>query len=641
MHLNKVESEFKIITWESKQGSHEQSSLESASNLKTIRKRNLMFTPDGNSNLNDNLKKFKMYNKSIYASLSSTSKRSSTGEANTSVKLTEKTVIVPSADCSFSLSDVKVRQENNGLSQKGDESVIEHFKPEPLMFRDCRVASVRDFEALADRLYHALQARKSPERVYRVLYFLLREDKAIEKLEDAFKKKDGRRLETALTECFGEGTPELQYALELLGKEDTNADQAIQRRPSSKEEYMALSKRLHDALLQGDFEMVYRALTPFQRNTESLFWFNEWYKSYKKDTLHLASQADINGLQADIKQYLAGYPLKFGLFLIGDSIMETKVVSLSEANCLAKVALEQTLDLDGNGKRVRLPYECTNEGCLYRTHVIAETLKELGYGVKKIMAHFLNIGEDDKPQGGLVNPNNTQISWDFHTACCIRFRTDSDIEIRIIDPSGDLNKPKHLWTVEEWIKRMVRDPSSCKFITFEEWQEEVKKYKQNTRTPYPIGLPYIFTTSRNYIDAPSASHIEEASQFKDIPDQYAHIKYDSYGKKFMIDATINQQVNYTIYNEIRKDSIKNDQNAQNFLNTITAKFEANKKEFNLKRGSNTLFWRFFPDSYDCFITHLRKKGVSSIMLKRFEKYLYDNNEGTKQALTKWEDEKEG
>ncbi len=629
--LDKIEKQNKNVTWRSKRDlkkdSNEQISLTNKSNLKKIQKRNLMFTPDGNSNLNDNLKKFKVYNENTYASPLCTLARSLTCETNTSANFTEKYAGSPSDDCSFLISNIKVKHENNDSSKERDEIVIEHFEPEPLMFRDCRVASVRDFEALADRLYRASQARKSPERVYRVLYFLLREDKAIEKLKDAFKKKDGRSLETALTEYFGEGTSELQYALELLRKEDANADQAIQRRPSSKEEYMALSKRLHAALLQGDFETVYGALTPFQRNTESLFWFNEWYKSYKKDTLNIDLQADINGLQADIKQYLAGYPLKFGLFLIGDSIMETKVVSLSEANRLAKVALEQTLDLDGNGKRVRLPYECTNEGCLYRTHVIAEAFKELGYGVKKIMAHFLNIGEDDNPQGGLVNPDNTQISWDFHTACCIRVRTDSGIEIRIIDPSGDLNKPKHLWTVEEWIKRMVRDPSSCKFITFEEWQEEVKKYKQNTRTPYPIGLPYIFTTSRNHIDAPSASHIEEASQFKDIPDQYAHIKYDSYGKKFMIDATINQQVNFIICNKIKEKSISNDKDAQKFLHAITAKFEANKKEFNLKRGSNTLFWRFFPDTYDRFITHLQKKDVSSITVKCFEKYLYDDSEG--------------
>ncbi len=131
--------------------------------------------------------------------------------------------------------------------KKGDEIVIEHFKPDSGMFRDCRVASVRDFEALADKLHRALKARKSPERVYRVLYFLLREDKAVEKLNNAFQKKDGTNLGTALMAHFGEGTPELKYALELLGKEDANADQTIHQRPGTEEEGKTLAKQIHDA----------------------------------------------------------------------------------------------------------------------------------------------------------------------------------------------------------------------------------------------------------------------------------------------------------------------------------------------------------------------------------------------------------
>ena len=67
------------------------------------------------------------------------------------------------------MPDVQIKHENNDLSQKIEDIVIEHFNPGPFMFRDCRVASVRDFEALADKLRHALKARKSPERVYQSL----------------------------------------------------------------------------------------------------------------------------------------------------------------------------------------------------------------------------------------------------------------------------------------------------------------------------------------------------------------------------------------------------------------------------------------------------------------------------------------
>ncbi len=555
-------------------------------------------------------------------------------------------------------SGVKVRHENNDLPQKIEDIVIEHFKPDHGMFRDCRVASVRDFEALADKLHRALKARKSPERVYRVLYFLLREDKAIEKLENALQKKDGTNLETALTEHFGEGTPELKYALELLGKEDVNADQTIQRRPRTKKEGMALAKRLHDALLQGDFETIYRALTPFQRNTASLYVFNDCYKRYKQQhTLNIVSQEDINGLQADIKQYLAGYPLRFGLFLIGDEEMETKVVSPSEAERLAKVALEQTFDLDGNGKRVRVPHEYTDEGCTYRAYIISEAFKELGYGVEKVVAHFVYTSKHRGLRGGLVNPDNPEIHWDFHIACCIRVKTDFGTEIRIFDRSGDLDQPKQLWTVEEWIKRMGQDPSSCKITTFEEWREEVEKRRepdpssckittfeewrgeverrceQDPNIPYPTDLPYIFTTSRNYLDAPSALHIKAAENWRDIPDQYAHIMYNHYGKNFMIDATNlapYHLVNYSICNEMLNKTIQNDQDTQKFLSTINAKFKASKEEFYLEKALSTRFLELFPHTYERFIKHLRKRGLSPTVIHHFKEYLSpDTRQGRK------------
>jgi hypothetical protein len=537
-------------------------------------------------------------------------------------------------------ADFQVKHENNDLSQKGDEIVIEHFTPDYGMFRDCKVASVRDFEVLADKLHRALEARKSPERVYQVLYFLLCEHEAIEKLDDAFQKKDGENLETALTECFGEGTSELKYALELLGKEEADAGQIIQRRPRTKKEGMALAKCLHEALLQGDFETIYGALTPFQRNTASLYIFNKYYKLYKQQhTLNIDSQEDINGLQADIKQYLAGYPLKFGLFLIGDSLMETKVVSLSEAERLAKVALEQTFDLNGNGRRVRVPHEYTDEGCMYRAYIISEAFKELGYGVEKVVAHFVSTDKHCGLRGGLVDPDNPEIHWDFHTACCIRVKTDSGTQIRIFDRSGDLDKAKQLWTVEEWIKRMGQDPRSCKITTFEEWRGEVEgRCEQDPNIPYPTNLPYIFTTSRSYLDAVSALHIKAAENRRDIPDQYAHRTYNKYGKNFMIDATNlapYHLVNYSIRNEMLNESIQNDQDAQKFLSTINAKFEASKEEFYLERALSTQFIELFSNTYERFIKHLRKRGLSPTAIQHFKEYLSpDTRQGRRSRARK-------
>jgi hypothetical protein len=635
-------AELRSIAVKSKQDSNKDSrepiSPKNDLNIQKLQKRNLMFTPGGNSNLSDNLKKFNENNannakENTYASSSSASTRSLTGEIDTSVKSTEKDAAISPYDWSFSHLDVGTKREHDDLSQKGDEIGIEHFEPEPLMFRDCRVASVRDFEALADKLNHALRSRKSPERVYRVLYFLLREDEAIKKLEDAFKQKDGRSLEDALTNHFGEGTPQLKFALELLGKAEANADQTIHKRPDSREECMFLSKHIHNALLQGDFMTVYRALTPFQRNTASLYRLNDWYKFCKKRTLNSASQVDITvtGLQADIKQYLQGKgdSLKFALFLIGDRAMETKVISLSEAERLAKVALEQTFE-DNNGKRIRVPHEYTYDECMSRAHIISEAFKELGYGVEKIVAYYKYIDKHGKIRDGLVNPDNPERRWQFHIACYMPVQTDTGIEIRIFDRSGDLDKPKQLWTIEEWIKQVGQDPNSCEITTFENWQRKVEKQcKQDPKNPDPTDLPYVFAVSRNHMCYPDAYTLEEAPQHKDIPDQYSHLVYEEERKDFLIDATKSapyHRINYCLRNEMQDKTIRDDQDAQIFLDTISTKFEARKKAFHLEEALSTRFSSLFPDTYHHFITHLRESGISSTTIERFEKYLFSYHE---------------
>ena len=465
------------------------------------------------------------------------------------------------------------------------------------------------------------------------MYFLLREDKAVEKLEDAFKKKDGRNLETALTEHFGEGTPQLKYALELLGKEDANADPIVQLRQGTEEECKALSKQIHDALLQGDVETVYRALTPFQRNTELLCQFDAWYKL----TLNV-------GLQADMRQHLTTKDaLKFGLFLIGDRAMETKVVSLSEAKRLAKVALEQTFG-DETGRRFRVPHEYTRDGCMHRAHIIAKAFKELGYEVEKIVVYSKNYSDKDgKVLGGLVNPDNPECEWEYHTACCMPVRLDSGTEIRIFDLSGDLDKPRRLWTMEEWIKRMGQDISSCEITTFEKWKEKVEKqYMQNRNSdPSPTNLPYVFTTSCNYLGLPNIYQIRNEPTFKDIPDQFSRQIYNILGKSNMIRSlslNCHYRVVSSIYCEIKaNETIKDDQSAQEFLDIIIKKFETSKKAFHREEILSTQFSDLFPSSYQDLITHLRKSGVSPAIIERFEKYLSASSQksGTDHLSKDW------
>ncbi len=325
-----------------------------------------------------------------------------------------------------------------------------------------------------------------------------------------------------------------------------------------------------------------------------------------------------------MKQYLIGDSLKFGRFLIGDSALETKVVSLSETERLANVALGQTFDLDGT--RVMVPHELTEGNCHLRAHIIAEAFKELGYGVEKIVVHYQYTNENGNIRDGLVDLNNPKSNWQYHTACCIQVKTDSGREKRIIDPSGGFNKSKLLWTREEWIKQMGQDPSSCESITAEQWQKEVEERpKQNPKASdlYPIDRMCVFTTDWNSI----GRRIAEAPELQDIPDQYSNNMYED-DKNFMIQKEYipYHMIKYSIYNEVWDKTIRDYQGAQAFLDGLIAKFEKSKKELGIQGGSIKLFGSAVcRNGYDCFITHLKECNVSDKMIECFDNKLHDRH----------------
>ncbi|HEY4032400.1 MAG TPA: protein-glutamine glutaminase family protein [Ktedonobacteraceae bacterium] len=526
-----------------------------------------------------------------------------------------------------SQSDVSVGQND----EAGEKIVIERIHPKPPMFRDCTVVSVRDFERLAKSLHRALQPEKSPEHVFRVLYFLLREPEAIKKLEEEFGKRYDKNLKAALTERFGEGTPQQRFAFWLIGEEDAGTDQTMNRWPPSEEEYTALSERLHDALLKKDCEAVYRVLTPFQRNTELLYRFSKWYRAYKRG---LDSSLPAS-LQADMKQHLEGNDLNFGLFLIGDEAMETKVVSLSEAERLSKMVLQLTFERK-DGIRVPVPYETGSSGseCLYKAHIAAESLTELGYGVKKIFIQFLRTNEQGQKDAGFVDSNG---EWSWHVACCMWVRTNSGTELRILDPASSPDEPT-LWTLEEWLRRPSYESVSFKGITFEEWEKLVTKERkeQPSEAPYdmqsyPADQAYVFTTNRNYLSIPGLDHINAASKPTDIPNELNNRSYRKGGGVERINKSTTwvpyYKITKAINKEIQAPTINNDNDAENFLNNITSKFEAGLTEFHLTKCPSTQFSNRFSNAYTAFVAHLQEKGVSSEIVTEFKTYLSsDENE---------------
>src|ERR1700704_1786738 len=71
----------------------------------------------------------------------------------------------------------------------------------PIFFRDFKVADVLDFKQLVDDFEDA-KSEEQPEDIYRVLYSLQREQKAIDKLNWQYLQKTGQILEEALQDHF-------------------------------------------------------------------------------------------------------------------------------------------------------------------------------------------------------------------------------------------------------------------------------------------------------------------------------------------------------------------------------------------------------------------------------------------------------
>ena len=454
--------------------------------------------------------------------------------------------------------------------EQPDRIDIEPVLKRDVFSRDFEVASVLDFPNLANKFDEAIQLGKPPEDVYQVLYYLQCEPEAIEALNDAYAahSKNGRTLEDALRDRFG--GPGMKYALQLINIPELPGT-------SSLEVYEA-SDRLKKALEAKNPEAIYAVVTPFQRSTPFLYRLGEAYKRYGSEL-----RTDI---EASLKEQERS--LDHALFLLGEEKMERHQITPYEADRLFTALSRLTFDA-GYGVRLPVPYDdpgYIKGGCSNRAHMVAEALKEMGIGSKKIFAFSIFLEErpgvsiNEWPEKSKLRlqtdlgpdmPFGTKktIEWQYHTAICIPVEMGvDDTQLFVLDASlSDRRLPP-----EDWIAKMT-EASSFEFITISELKEKMVTESSRRTCPdgrcYPTDQTYWFTTSRNSCGRPTIFNIDALSQKKPIPGQDAFTEYAFYGKKEMIDSTENVLSN-RLARHIRRNikDFHDEATAQEFLEAI-------------------------------------------------------------------------
>jgi len=497
--------------------------------------------------------------------------------------------------------------------------------------RDFSVTSVLDFKQLAKDFQHAL-IEGSPEEIFHVLYFLQREQKAINKLNEVYLDEYDQPLESAINDhlCNSQDpnprdNARREYARQLINKGKSEAEQFIAPGPPTEREYGSVIERIYQALHprvgEPKPENVYAILTSFERNTGLLCELNGWYN----DTFETDLKTDIeNSLEKDPKAK------DYALFLLGDQAMEKKEISEYEAMRLSAAIFPgdrpdrcgHTFDR-GDGMRIPVPYDHPLGGCQDRAHIMAQALKEMGYASEKIYTQSMRLDEDGQKKTdlhvrtNLAHDGHQIVEWDYHVAPCVWIKPKSgNKELFVLDPSLS-TRPL---TPKNWMSKMGK--ASYALITFDEYQAKLtEEYHKNPRAEdlSPAGQTYVFTASRNWYGLPGLDHIEEALDYTAVPDQYALIKYNHEGKKHIIDnakwVPYNRMAR-SIRQELQNPTINNAEDARGFLRTIATNFLADRREYRFDTSSDwrTILLKFrsnFPNLYKDWIDIAIRVGYQS------------------------------
>lgn len=368
--------------------------------------------------------------------------------------------------------------------------IITRIVPESnCFFRDFAVADVLNFSRLAKELHEALGENEPPEKFYRVLQSLHREDEAIERLYNAYQGIYGNNkvLEKLQDKCFTGARRE--YALQLINEGKEGTEQEIGHVPSCDADFERLAERINKALTDEKGvtpENIYAALTPLQRNTELLVRLDKTYRRQHKKGLRLHLESTLKKISLDSLDYTQ--------YLIGDRKLEVKAVSKREAECLFQ-AISKSRFVKKDGMGARLPNRNPIRDCQNRAHVVSQILKEMGYPQGKVFAVSGPMGERHL-QLSTYYAGDSKIHekpltlWWFHTATYMPVLKN----VKLVMDCSVFGE--QAGTIDEWAAEIKPSQSDIRTI---QSLSELKAIMKEHCFGYPVDPMYLITVESNQL----------------------------------------------------------------------------------------------------------------------------------------------
>jgi hypothetical protein len=324
-----------------------------------------------------------------------------------------------------------------------------------------------NYDILAERIHKAISGLGTKEeQVFLALQQLQRDAAAIQALERVYLNKFNRDLEADIRGDFsGE---ELEFALQLINRGTSGADQAIGAPPSTAADFERAARRLRAAVdIWGtDEEAIYAVLLPFNRDMRLIRELMRAYDSLYQENLRERIISELSFSEKDYALYLLGGPA------MRANIEITEVTEAEARRLFAEMAslgFWTTSD-----QRAPVPYHHPPDGCYARAHLMADRMTEMGYASQKIFAvsGAGNLEVRTDFAGDIFETGQTPVSdpacaggefgsqtapvvrWWYHVAPIIHVRNAQGALIEmVIDPST-ANGPI---TIDQWTANMSHD----------------------------------------------------------------------------------------------------------------------------------------------------------------------------------------
>jgi hypothetical protein len=234
----------------------------------------------------------------------------------------------------------------------------------------------------------------------------------------------------------------------------------------------------------------------------------------------------------------------------------------------------------------------------------------MGYASEKVYTSSYRLNERDQQVKDLrfrtdlapdmPNGEDPTITWGYHIASCIQVKTASGVKKRLVlDPSLH-HRPL---TVEKWMKDKLGQ-DSYQPIELDVYQTKLTEgYLKNPMFPFLTGA-YMLIASHKFLNGAIMSDSTENDRI--IPDQLSFEAFKHEGQALLINSARLVPYNRmarSIREELRKQHIRNAEDADAFLNTIATNFLADVSQF--RSGANCAFSSAFPNLYKDLIVYVK------------------------------------